>query len=104
MENWGLITFSDSILIYDPKITHSERFQINARTVCHEVSHMWFGNLVTMDWWDDLWLNEGFARYSEHYVLDKLRSQYSIWSKYFSMIHETAMKIDSRLVCTHPIR
>jgi aminopeptidase N len=43
---------------------------------------MWFGNLVTPEWWDEIWLNEGFARYSEHHILDKLRPEFKIWDKY----------------------
>jgi aminopeptidase N len=82
MENWGLISFAKTVFLNDPKTTPTELFQRNARTVTHEISHMWFGNLVTMEWWDDLWLNEGFARYAEHYILDKLRPEYNIWAKY----------------------
>jgi len=87
MENWGLITCSQNILVNNPKTTPSEQFQRNARTIVHEVSHMWFGNLVTMEWWDDLWLNEGFARFSEHFILEKIRPQFSVWGKYLYLIH-----------------
>ena len=95
MENWGIITFKHSILVNNPKTTPSELFQKNARLIAHEVSHMWFGNLVTIEWWDDLWLNEGFARFFEHYLLDKLRPQFSIWAKYMVMVHESALKCDA---------
>ncbi len=69
MENWGMISFKKEILCSDPKTYPTQLIQRNARTVAHEISHMWFGNLVTMEWWDDLWLNEGFARYCEHDIL-----------------------------------
>ena len=103
MENWGLITFMTRVLINDPRTTPSELFQRNARTVAHEVSHMWFGNLVTMEWWDHLWLNEGFARYAEHYILDKLRPQFNIWSKYLKQVIDTAFQADMYLDLTHPV-
>jgi aminopeptidase N len=82
MENWGCITFLRDVILTDPNSMPSLLFQRNARTVTHEVSHMWFGNLVTMEWWDDIWLNEGFARFCEHYCLDKLRPEFLIWDKY----------------------
>ncbi len=90
MENWGIITFARYVLLNDPETTPSELFQRNSRTVTHEVSHMWFGNLVTMEWWDDIWLNEGFARHAEHYILGKLRPEFNIWAKYIKLVHEAA--------------
>lgn len=90
MENWGIITMQRNCFLDDPKTTRSETFQRNARTIAHEVSHMWFGNFVTMEWWDDLWLNEGFARYAEHYILDKLRPEYCSWAKFLKQVNDKA--------------
>jgi aminopeptidase N len=69
MENWGCITFHHKVLLTPEESSTRELIQRNARSVAHEVAHMWFGNLVTMKWWDDIWLNEGFARYAEHHIL-----------------------------------
>ncbi|XP_016915887.1 glutamyl aminopeptidase-like [Apis cerana] len=97
MENWGLITFRETELL------HSENSScINTRsvslTIAHELAHMWFGNLVTMKWWDDLWLNEGFATYMEHLAIDSLfpdwnlMDSFPLYTKYVSMKHDVKLR------------
>ena len=103
MENWGCITFVDYALLTDEKSTRLEMIHRCARTVCHEISHMWFGNLVTMEWWEDLWLNEGFARFMEHSAVAKFMPQYNIWEKFLEQVYELALTADSKS-STHPIQ
>lgn len=67
MENWGLLIFRESTLLYDPDVSTDLDQQKVACTIVHEQAHMWFGNLVTCDWWKYLWLNEGFARYFQFF-------------------------------------
>ncbi|MDB5164513.1 MAG: putative Aminopeptidase [Candidatus Saccharibacteria bacterium] len=88
MENWGLMTFRESVLLVDPDSSSIETKQVCAVVVCHELTHQWFGNLVTMKWWDDLWLNESFANMMEYRAVDELFPEWNIWEQFVS--HETA--------------
>ena len=82
MENWGLVTYRESCLLIDKTATLTDKIQI-ATVITHELSHQWFGNLVTMAWWDDLWLNESFANMMEYYCLDAIRPEWKVWQEFF---------------------
>lgn len=101
MENWGAVTFKEDILIRDPDDCCT-KFKRDARTICHEISHMWFGNLVTMEWWTHLWLNEGFARFMEHKCLDLLRPEFHTWEWFIPDVLRIALDRDASHN-THPI-
>ena len=79
MENWGLITYREVALLTDPKTGSLVSRQQTALTITHELSHQWFGNLVTMKWWNDLWLNESFATLMEYICIDALQPEWEIW-------------------------
>jgi len=95
MENWGLITFRETAMLADPKHSSIESKQIIAMVVGHELSHQWFGNLVTMKWWDDLWLNESFANLMEYRVVDELYPEWHIWELFVGNETGAAKRRDS---------
>uniref|UniRef100_A0A182W2Y8 Aminopeptidase n=1 Tax=Anopheles minimus TaxID=112268 RepID=A0A182W2Y8_9DIPT len=82
MENWGLITFREQYLIYEEGVTTARTKQNIADLITHELTHMWFGNEVTPDWWAYLWLSEGFARYFEYYITSQLEPTWHLWEQF----------------------
>ncbi|MBO7718147.1 M1 family metallopeptidase [Candidatus Saccharibacteria bacterium] len=83
MENWGLVTYRESMLLVSDAATLGAKKAV-AITVAHELSHQWFGDLVTMEWWDDLWLNESFASVMEYYAVDYIHPEYKIFESFFT--------------------
>jgi puromycin-sensitive aminopeptidase len=103
MENWGAVTYRDTALLLDPAKTSLSNKQRVAEVVMHELAHQWFGNLVTMAWWDDLWLNEGFATWMETLAMDTLFPEWNVWEEFASTNAAYAMELDG-LAHTHPIQ
>ncbi|GAM97452.1 aminopeptidase N [alpha proteobacterium U9-1i] len=101
MENWGAILFFEQYLLVDPETTSEFTRQFIYTTVAHEIAHMWFGDLVTMQWWDDIWLNEGFASWMENKVTDALHPEWNIWDQAQGQ-RQAAMLLDAR-PSTHPV-
>ncbi|MFZ2995230.1 M1 family metallopeptidase [Sphingobium sp.] len=101
MENWGAIFTFERALIVDPRFTSEATKRRIYETVAHEMAHQWFGDLVTMAWWDDLWLNEGFASWMATKVTDKLQPS---WEMLLTRVdgREAAMSLDS-LATTHAV-
>uniref|UniRef100_T1E6L9 Aminopeptidase n=1 Tax=Crotalus horridus TaxID=35024 RepID=T1E6L9_CROHD len=101
MENWGLTTYRESALLYDSEKSSVSRKLAITMVVAHELAHQWFGNLVTMEWWNDLWLNEGFAKFMEFVSVRKTHPELKVedhfLNKYFN-----AMEVDA-LNSSHPI-
>ena len=93
MENWGLVTYRESMLLVPKSATLGTRKGV-ALTVAHELSHQWFGDLVTMKWWDDLWLNESFASVMEYYAVDFIYPEFRIWEGFFTGDALAALKRD----------
>jgi len=101
MENAGLVVFRQALLLRDPKTTSFRNEVQIARVVSHEMAHMWFGNLVTMAWWDDIWLNESFAEWIAHKCLDSVAPQYRVWGE--QQAERMAAMTSDALDSTHPI-
>ncbi|PHH59184.1 hypothetical protein CDD81_3652 [Ophiocordyceps australis] len=102
MENWGLITYRVVDLLIDEKASSAATKERVAEVVQHELAHQWFGNLVTMDWWEGLWLNEGFATWASWYSCNKFFPEWNVWQTYVTDTLQSALALDS-LRSSHPI-
>ena len=112
MENWGGITYYEAVLLFDPKNSSAETKQDIYEVLAHEMAHMWFGDLVTMAWWDNLWLNEGFASWMGSKCTAHFNPQWEVWlarelprdpTRRTGIAKEAAMEGDARST-THPIQ
>ncbi|XP_014370443.2 membrane alanyl aminopeptidase-like [Papilio machaon] len=95
MENWGLLTYREAYLMYDPAHTNDYYKQLIAYILSHEIAHMWFGNLVTCDWWGVLWLNEGFARYYQYFLTDWVEDYMGLGTRFITEQVHTALLADA---------
>ncbi|XP_046404994.1 aminopeptidase N-like [Ischnura elegans] len=102
MENWGLITFRESAMLFDPKESTTNSKQDIAMVIGHELAHQWFGNLVTPAWWDDLWLKEGFASYVEYIGVDHVEPTWKILDQFPYNEIQDVFSLDA-LNSSHPI-
>jgi len=102
MENWGAITFREAILLYDTKTSSTKTKQYIAEVISHEIAHQWFGNLVTMKWWNDLWLNESFATFMATKIVNKFYPEWDLWDQFLGDAMLEAMSLDA-LKNSHPI-
>jgi puromycin-sensitive aminopeptidase len=102
MENWGAVTYRETALLVDEDNTALVNRQYVAHVIAHELTHQWFGNLVTMEWWTHLWLNESFATYMSYVAVAHLYPKWDMWSQFVNQELGPALHLDA-LRTTHPI-
>lgn len=102
MENWGAIFYFEQLLLLDPKLQTEGQKQAVFNVVAHEMAHQWFGNLVTMSWWSDLWLNEGYASWMQAKATEELNPEWKIFTQSLAEGRQAAMRQDAQHT-THPV-
>ncbi len=102
MENWGAITYREIALLFDPENSAASTKQRIVEIIAHEMAHMWFGDLATMDWWDDLWLNESFASWMGDKAVDYLYPEWNMWTQFVYQDTGAGLNLDG-LKNSHPI-
>ena len=102
MENWGLITYRTTAILFDEQTSDARYRKRIAYVVAHELAHQWFGNLVTMDWWNELWLNESFATWVGYVAVDHFHPEWDQWAQFTFEAQGAAFAIDG-LRSSHPI-
>ncbi|OWZ06601.1 Puromycin-sensitive aminopeptidase [Phytophthora megakarya] len=103
MENWGAVTYRETRLLIDDQLSSFGQKMTTARTVCHEIAHQWFGNLVTMEWWTGLWLNEGFARFMEFEAVNHIFPEWNVWEVFVQDITMSVAMGKDCMLTSHPI-
>ncbi|GMF17387.1 unnamed protein product [Phytophthora lilii] len=103
MENWGVVTYRETRLLIDEQLSSFGQKMATARTVCHEIAHQWFGNLVTMEWWTGLWLNEGFARFMEFEAVHHVFPEWNVWEVFVQDITMSVAMGKDCMLTSHPI-
>lgn len=102
MEGWGLVTYRTTKVLFDEETSDTKYKNSIAYVVAHELAHQWFGNLVTMDWWSELWLNEGFATWVGWVATDHIHPEWNVWPQFIGDSMQSAFVLDS-LRSSHPI-
>ncbi|BFF90743.1 glutamyl aminopeptidase [Drosophila madeirensis] len=102
MEHWGLVTYRETALLYDENYSSTLNKQSIAAVLAHEIAHQWFGNLVTMQWWNDIWLNEGFARYMQYKGVNAVYPDWGMLEQFQIIALHPVMVYDGKL-SSHPI-
>lgn len=95
MENWGLITFRESMLLIPESEMLKPKMEACKMIITHELVHQWFGNLVTHRWWEYLWLKEGFAQFMQHFITDKVYPEWKVLDTFTTMDYMNAMSGDA---------
>ncbi|XP_076438567.1 glutamyl aminopeptidase-like [Babylonia areolata] len=102
MENWGLVIYRESSLLFDPLVSSSSNKYMVSLIVAHEISHTWFGNMATMRWWDDLWLNEGFASSLMYIAMDDIYPQWNVFA--IQVVEDIfPVMVKDALITSHPV-
>ncbi|MCX6023159.1 MAG: M1 family aminopeptidase [Chloroflexi bacterium] len=102
MENWGAVTYRETALLHDPENSAAATRQRILEVIAHETAHMWFGDLVTMEWWDALWLNESFASWIGTKAVNALEPDWQVWTQFVSKDTNNGLGFDS-LINSHPV-
>ncbi|XP_039988747.1 aminopeptidase N-like isoform X2 [Xiphias gladius] len=102
MENWGLVTYQEGGLLYEEGVSSLLHKEVIAILIAHELAHQWFGNLVTMEWWNEIWLNEGFATYMSYFAVDHVEPSFKVKDIFVASDLHTAFKEDA-LASSRPL-
>uniref|UniRef100_A0A3B5MAT6 Aminopeptidase n=1 Tax=Xiphophorus couchianus TaxID=32473 RepID=A0A3B5MAT6_9TELE len=102
MENWGLVTYRETNLLYDPETSSNSNKETTVTIIAHELAHMWFGNLVTLRWWNEVWLNEGFASYVSYLGADYAEPDWNVKDLIVLDDVQKVFAVDA-LVSSHPL-